>query len=465
MKRFLFTTVIAASLVVALMTTNTSCVKVNFDETQVIDTSGTGGPGTPTTLQGRIDNSLSLPKGKYTLKGFVYVGSGATLTFAAGSVILAATDVKSALIIEVGGKLIADGTASEPIVFTSSKAVGQRTPGDWGGISICGSAPTNRPLSPAPITEGGSNRPYGGTNANDNSGVLRYVRIEFAGITAENNSELNGLTLYAVGAGTIIDYVQTGYCGDDGFEFFGGTVNAKHLVSFATGDDDFDFDFGFSGRIQYAVSLRDKYSDDDAANGIECDNDGTGTLATPNTKPILSNFTLIGPYDTTGTGTNGSQHGNGNRWRRASRFVFRNSILLGFKAGGFELTQNETISDYYTNNLSEFKNNLVHAYANPYRIGSNPANTTGITVTQIKDKAEAEGCISLASRDDAMLTDPFKLNSPNFVPKTGSPALTGAAYGGSLDAFFTTGTYRGAFAPEGNWLTGWSNFDPQNTTY
>lgn len=457
MKRFLFTTAIAASLVIALMTTNTSCVKVNFDESQIVDTSGNG-PGTPETLQGRIDNSLTLPKGKYTLKGFVYVGSGATLTFAPGSVILAATDVKSALIIEVGGKLIADGTASEPIVFSSNKAVGLRTPGDWGGISICGAAPTNRPLSPAPITEGGSNRPYGGTNVNDNSGVLRYVRIEFAGVTAENNSELNGLTLYGVGAGTIIDYVQTGYCGDDGFEFFGGTVNAKHLVSFATGDDDFDFDFGFSGRIQYAVSLRDKYSDDDAANGIESDNDGSGTTATPVTKPVLSNFTLIGPYDTTGSA---SQHGNGNRWRRASRFVLRNSILLGFRQGGFELTSNETITDYYTNNLSEFKNNLLHAYTNPYKLAS---NTTGITVTQIKEKAEADGCITLVNREDAMLTDPFKLNAPNFVPVPGSPALTGASYTG-LDAFFTTGTYRGAFAPESNWLTGWSNFDPQNTTY
>jgi hypothetical protein len=458
MKRILIPVIAAA--ITASWCTNTGCVKVNFDETTTIDTSGNGGVTTPTTLQGRIDNSLTLPKGKYTLKGFVYVGSGATLTFAPGSVIVAATDVKTALIIEVGGKLIADGTPTDPIVFTSNKAAGSRTPGDWGGISICGSAPTNRPLSPTPITEGGSNRPYGGTNASDNSGVLRYVRIEFAGIAAENNSELNGLTLYGVGAGTIIDYVQTGYCGDDGFEFFGGTVNAKHLCSFASGDDDFDFDFGYSGRIQYAVSLRDKYSDDDAANGIECDNDGAGTSATPYTKPVLSNFTLIGPYDTTGTSANGSQHANGNRWRRATRFVLRNSILLGFKTGGLFVENDPTLNDYYVSNNSEFKNNLVHAYTNPFR----SSNTAIATAAQLQIKAEADGCVVLANRDAAMLTAPFSLNTPNFVPAAGSPALTGAVYGGSLDAFFTTGTFRGAFGAE-NWLTTWANFNPQTTVY
>lgn len=458
MKRII---IAVATMVSAISFVNTGCVKVDFNENQVLDTTGNGGTSVPTTLSGRIDNSLSLPKGKYTLRGFVYVGNGATLTFAPGSLIVAATDVKTALIIEQGGKLIADGTVDNPIVFTSSKAAGQRTNSDWGGISICGYAPTNRPLSPPPITEGGSNRPYGGTNPTDNSGVLRYVRIEFAGITAENNSELNGLTLYGVGAGTIIDYVQAAYCGDDGFEFFGGTVNAKHLFSLGTGDDDFDFDFGYSGRIQYAVSLRDKFSDDDAANGIECDNDATGTSATPTTRPILSNFTLIGPYDTAGTSVAGPQHGHGNRWRRAARFVFRNSIMLGFKMGGLELTSNETINDYFTNNQSEFKNNLVHAYTNPFKIGS--GNTTGVTVAQVQAKAEAEGNITLANRDAAMLVAPFNIATPNFTPAAGSPALTGANYTG-LDAFFTTGTFRGAFGAE-NWLTGWANYNPQNTNY
>jgi hypothetical protein len=456
MKRKLIP-VILAVLVIGLITTNTSCVKVNFDE----DGDGGGGGGTvDSTIQGRIDNSISFPKGKYTLKGFVYVGSGATLTFAPGSVILASTDVKTALIIEVGGKLIADGTPTEPIVFTSSKPAGQRTNGDWGGISICGAAPTNRPISPAPITEGGSNRPYGGTNANDNSGVLRYVRIEFAGITAENNSELNGLTLYAVGAGTVIDYVQTAYCGDDGFEFFGGNVNAKHLFSFAAGDDDFDFDFGYSGRIQYAVCLRDKFADDDRTNGIECDNDGTGTTASPITKPILSNFTLIGLYDTTGTAAISNQYGHGNRWRRSTRFILRNSIILGYKRSAVFLEDNNTINDWIAGQ-SEFKNNLVHSYNSTVYETSNQSLLTN---ADFKTALETtHGNTTLANRDAAMLTAPFSLSNPDFRPATGSPALAGASYSG-LDAFFTTGTYRGAFGAD-NWLSGWANYDPQNKVY
>ena len=458
MKRILIPGMIAA--VTGFLMINTGCVKVNFNETDIIDTTGNGGPNIPSTLQGRIDNSLTLPKGKYTLRGFVYVGSGATLTFAPGSVIVAATDIKTALIIEVGGKLIADGTANDPIVFTSSKPAGQRTNGDWGGISICGSAPSNRPISPPPITEGGSNRPYGGTNASDNSGVLRYVRIEFAGITAENNSELNGLTLYGVGAGTIIDYVQTAYCGDDGFEFFGGTVNAKHLFSFAAGDDDFDFDFGFSGRIQYAVCLRDKFADDDRTNGIECDNDGTGSATGPLTRPILSNLTLIGLYDTTGTAAISTQYGHGNRWRRSTRFVLRNSIILGYKRSAVFLEDNSTINEWLASQ-SEFKNNLVHSYnANVYET----SNQALLTNADFKTSLETTyGNTTLALRTDAMLTNPFTLTNPDFLPAAGSPALTGAVYTG-LDAFFTTGTYRGAFGTE-NWLAGWANFDPQNTVY
>lgn len=448
--------------------TFTACIKVDFNETVggggTIDTTAT-----PSVLTGRIDRNITLPKGKYTLRGFVYVGKGATLSFAAGSVVLADAAVKTALIIEQGGKIIADGTAAEPIVFTSNKPAGQRREFDWGGISICGYAPTNRPLVPAPITEGGSNRPYGGTDAGDNSGILRYVRIEFAGITAENNSELNGLTLYGVGAGTIVENVQTSYCGDDGFEFFGGTVNCKNLISFASGDDDFDFDFGYNGQIQYAVSLRDKYSDDDDANQIECDNDATGTTATPYTRPVLSNFTLIGPYDTVGIRTNSSRHRFGNRWRRATRFEFRNSIILGSFGNAVALESDGTINDFVSG-ASLFRNNLVFSY-NVFPVGSAPA-TPFITNNQtllsnanfLTNLTTAPNNNTvLADQNAAQLTAPFNLNAPNFLPVTGSPALSGANYTG-LSAFFTTGTFRGAFGTT-NWAAGWASFTPQTNVY
>jgi hypothetical protein len=449
--------------------TFTGCIKVDFNETVGGSTGGSDTSAIPKTLSGRIDRNLTLPKGKYTLSGFVYVGKGSTLSFAAGSIIVADANVKTALIIEQGGKLIADGTAAEPIVFTSSKPAGQRREFDWGGISICGYAPTNRPLVPAPITEGGSNRPYGGTDAGDNSGILRYVRIEFAGITAENNSELNGLTLYGVGAGTIIENVQTSYCGDDGFEFFGGTVNCKNLISFASGDDDFDFDFGYNGQIQYAVSLRDKYSDDDDANQIECDNDATGTTATPYTRPVLSNFTLIGPYDTTGIRTNSSRHRYGNRWRRATRFEFRNSIILGSFGNALALESDATINDFL-NGASLFRNNLVFSY-NVYPVGSAPAtpfvtsNQTllpNATLLTTLTTAPNNNTV-LADQNAAQLENPFNLNAPNFLPKAGSPALTGANYSG-LSAFFSTGTFRGAFGTT-NWAAGWASFTPQTNPY
>ena len=434
-----------------------SCIKVDMgDDIVAGDTTTIDQPSN--VIEGTIDKSVTLAKGKYTLKGYVYVNNNATLTIEAGSVIMSDVTEKGALIIERGSKLIADGRADQPIVFTSGKPSGQRNAGDWGGVIILGKAPTNRPTNPPPVIEGGVNRAYGGTDPNDNSGILRYVRIEFSGVAAEPNSEINGLTLGGVGAGTIIENVQVSYGADDGFEFFGGTVNAKNLISFATYDDDFDFDFGYVGKIQYAVSLRDKPSDTDQANGIECDNDGSGTSATPYTKPQLSNLTLIGPYDTAGSSAN---HGFSNRWRRATRFILRNSILMGHRKAGFSLEDAATATAY-ANNESEFKNNIIAVYAKPYFAG-NASSQTVVTDAQIKAKAEADGSVTLANRDDVQLTDPFNLTNPNFLPKAGSPALTGVNFTG-MDPFFTVTTFRGAFGTS-NWTLGWTSFSPKTNNY
>ena len=430
-----------------------ACVKVNLGDEIIEDTTGNVIPST--VIEGTIDKSVTLSRGKYTLKGYVYVNNGAILTIEAGSVIMSDVTEKGALIIEKGSKLIADGRADAPIVFTSGKMAGQRNAGDWGGIILLGKAPTNRPTNPSPVIEGGVNRTYGGTDPNDNSGILRYVRIEFSGVAAEPNSEINGLTCGGVGAGTVLDNIQVSYGADDGYEFFGGTVNAKNLISFATYDDDFDFDFGYTGKIQYAVALRDKAADTDQANGIECDNDGSGTTATPYTRPQLSNFTLIGPYDTTGAT---ATHGFSNRWRRSTRFVLRNSILMGHRMAGFSMESDNTINDYKNGN-SEFKNNLLAVYSTPYKSG----NQTLLSNVDLKAKAEAEGTITLAAREDVQLTDPFTLGAPNFLPKAGSPALNGTDYTG-MDAFFTPSAYRGAFGTI-NWLQGWTSFTPKNNTY
>jgi len=472
MKKILFGTLALVSLLSV-----TSCVKVNFDEE---GTNVTPTDPTSNVISGTISSSRFYAKGKYVLKGYVYVTEGATLTFEAGSVIQSDITEKGALIIERGGKLIAEGKANNPIVFTSGKPIGQRAPGDWGGIILLGKAPTNRPLDPGPTIEGGVGRKYGGTDPNDESGILRYVRIEFAGIAAEPGSEINGLTLGGVGAGTIIENVQVSFGNDDAYEFFGGTVNAKNLVAFATADDDFDFDFGYTGKIQFAISMRkpDFVDAGDAGNGIECDNDASGTTAAPFTRPQLSNFTFVGPNNAAGTASN---HNYANRWRRRAQFVLRNSILVGYQKGGFAVESKGSWDEFIGGN-SEFANNLVHAVAEPYFTDSSTARLFAKNVypgnpmssadqkamrqdaaLALKEKAEANGSITYASADAIMLESPFYSLTPNFLPKAGSPALTGASFAG-MNSYFTSTTYRGAMGTT-NWTASWTNWDPQNTAY
>ncbi|MGX5818560.1 hypothetical protein ACWKWU_10210 [Chitinophaga lutea] len=451
----------------------TSCRKNDDDDDD-------GGPVAPETLSGNISANKRLTADRtWVLSGFVYVTAGATLTIEPGTVIKssAAGDGKDALIVERGAKIMAEGTASNPIVFTSGKAAGSRQPGDWGGIIILGSAPTNRTSEPS--IEGGVGRKYGGTNPDDNSGVIKYVRIEYAGVAFEPNNEINALTLGGVGRGTTIDYVQTYYANDDAFEFFGGTVNAKHLVAIGTIDDDFDFDLGYSGTVQFAVALRDpKFADAvDAANGIECDNDGSGTNAAPITRPVLSNITIIGPNNAANTN---ATHNAGNRWRRATDFVFVNSIIMGSQKSGFLLESAASANDFLTAGKSLFSNNIVHAVKNPYWTDSstaraltgnafpaNPLSAQQVTdmitsaAGQFKVKAEANGTITVATADEVGLTAPFNLSAPNFLPQTGSKALQGTFV---PQTGIETVNYRGAFGTT-NWMAGWTSFDPQSKVY
>lgn len=464
---------------VALTSMATSCVKVDFNEEGSGGAGNTDDPNTTRVLQGSYERSIVLSGGTYTLKGYVYFTSGNKLTIPAGTIIKSDISQKGALIIERGAQIDALGTPDKPIVFTSGKAAGSRTRGDWGGIVILGNAPTNRPLSPAPLIEGGVDRRYGGTLATDNSGIMRYCRIEWAGIAAEPGSEINGLTLGGVGSGTTLEYIQVSYGNDDAYEFFGGTVNAKYLISYATSDDDLDFDFGYTGKIQFAVvQRRPEIADTDAGNGVEADNDGTGTSATPFTKPVLSNITWVGPNGAANTQANLNY---ANRWRRSVRFEVHNSIMMGFPKGGLVLESAASVNAYYTDNNSGFKNNLVHALADPYYTDSAaaralvttyPANPLSSALTTemrkaagalLKTKAEAAGCITYNSGDDIMLEAPFNFDAPNFSPKTGSPALSGASFSG-LDAFFTTVTHRGALGTT-NWLATWTSFTPQTNAY
>lgn len=406
----------------------------------------------PEVISGEITANKTLTADRiWILNGFVIVKNNATLTVEPGTIVQGGIGQKSALIIDKGAKLIADGTKEHPIVFTSGKDAGSRAPGDWGGILLVGKAPTNR--STAVPVEGGVGITYGTDNIPaDNSGILRYVRIEYAGI-GTNDSEINALTLYAIGSGTILENIQTSYANDDAYEFFGGTVNAKYLVAYATADDDFDFDFGYTGSIQFAVALRDpKFVDaGDAGNGIECDNDKDGTDAMPVTHPHLSNFTIIGPNNAEGTATN---HNFGNRWRRGAQFSFNNSIIFGSQKGGISLESDKTVN-FYKAGTSEFKNNIIAPFTTPYL-----SNSAFLTVADMKVKAVADGNLDLSAAE-AKLFSAFSLTAPSFLPVSGSPALSGTFFAAPGMAAVT---YRGAFGST-DWTAGWTNFNPQTSTY
>lgn len=350
-------------------------------ETELGGGEGVIGVPTTTTLSGNINTTTTLTSDKvWTLKGYVYVTDGAKLIIQPGTTIISDVAEKGALCIERGAQIVAEGTATKPIIFTSGKVVGERSPGDWGGIIILGRAKTNR--SSEPTIEGGIGRAFGGTNDLDNSGVLRYVRIEYAGIAAMPNSEINALTLGGVGSGTIIENVQTVYANDDAFEFFGGTVNAKNLYAYATADDDFDFDFGYTGTITNGIAKRDPQFVDsgDAGNGVECDNDGTGSSAQPVTHPKLLNMILVGPNISTAL----SNHNLGLRFRRATQFTMKNSVVWGWMKGGLSLESNET-AQFVKDGVSVFEGNSVGTF-NP-TLNFISRATTILTSEQLKTLA------------------------------------------------------------------------------
>ncbi len=301
------------------------------------DPENTAYPATVTTVSADITTNTTW-SGVVKLMNKVYVKNNATLTIAPGTIIRGDKLTQGTLLITRGAKIIADGTAANPIVFTSNEAVGARNEGDWGGLVLLGLAKNNQPGGVANI-EGivpTTDSQFGGNFDNDNSGTLRYVRIEFAGIALEPNKEINGITFGSVGSSTIVDYVQVAFSGDDSFEWFGGTVNCKHLIAYRGLDDDFDTDFGYRGKVQFFLSIRDKDMSDAAgdSNSFESDNDAAGSTAQPKTAPIFSNGTLVGPK---GNGTTalpvGEKFEKAFRLRRNTATSVFNTLVTGWEKG------------------------------------------------------------------------------------------------------------------------------------
>lgn len=325
-------------------------------------------PSANITVAGNITtNTTWTSNNTYLLTGAVYVDSGVTLTILPGTVIRGNDAIaNSCLIVKRSGRIIAQGTATNPIVFTSNKPIGSRGLADWGGIIILGRATTNVGVGQIEGLAADPANQYGGSDDNDNSGILSYVRIEFGGYVFAQNKEINGLTLGAVGRGTQIDHIQCSFINDDAFEWFGGSVNCKYLVSYRNLDDDFDTDFGYHGFVQYGLSVRDPQIADNSysmpsggstSEGFESDNDATGTSNNPTTNATFANFTMIGPYRGNNNSTVHPAFRRGARIRRNSQLKIVNSIISDWATG--VMIDGAACEANITNGYLYVRNNII----------------------------------------------------------------------------------------------------------
>lgn len=401
----------------------------------------------------------------YILNGKTYVSGTGILTIEAGTRIEgvrkdSARDA-SALVITRGGKIFANGDSCNPIVFTTringSNAVAN--PGDWGGVVILGKSIVNKsnPLIEGidqPLLPPGISANYGGTDSLDNSGVMKFVRIEYAGAVVAPNKELNGLTLGGVGSGTTLHHIEVAWGADDAFEFFGGTVNASYLVALSPNDDGLDFDYGYRGAIQFAVVVRanccftQTFAD---ANGIECDNDeicNSGDL--PRTRPILNNITIVGGQSSALTGTL-----NGARFRRSTNYLLRNSVVIGYSNA---IAWDACAPDTFPSKAS-FEYNVIQGFAvpaTPYT-PSTPAIPSTNIIVPTTAAASLNAPFTCGTSGQGLDYSPTAAALPagtgaNFVTRWPADIIpTSNSFVNKLV------TYKGAFAPDNrNWLGCWS---------
>jgi hypothetical protein len=411
-------------------------------------TGGTGGSGagtgTSATLEGALDTMTLTADKTWRLQGVVTVPAGKTLTIEPGTTIVGDKGSLGTLVVQQGGKIIADGTKDAPIVFTSAVPAGSRAPGDWGGVVILGKAPINEGTGTAEVEGFTDAQTYGGTDANDSSGSLKYVRIEFSGIEIAPDNEINGLTLAGVGRGTVVDHVMVKSTLDDCFEFFGGTVNASHLVCYNNQDDGLDFDQGYVGSIQFYFHRSDPTVADDA-NGIEADNDADDPTVAPVTNATIANATFCGQN------MDQPKQQYGFLFRRGFTGTIVNTYVTGFEAGvDFRNVPPTSVNVSYT----IFTGNTVHNVA---YIEDKPKTDDGLP-DEDDDSAFDElawfGTGTGNSQEGPALASCFSA-SPDPRPATTIPGT--APSGQGLD---TSASYIGAFRDASDdWMTGaWVDF-------
>jgi hypothetical protein len=349
-----------------------------------------------------------------------------------GTVILGDTQNQGTLVIIQDSKVFATGTPSLPIIFSSVQPRGSRGAGDWGGLVLNGRAPVNDDTIPDnPDAGEGASGPFGGDNPNDSSGVLQYVRVEFAGIRFSDTNELNGIALQGVGRGTVVDHVMVAFNQDDGIEFFGGTVNAAYVFIYGARDDSIDWTLGWTGRIDNAVVIQ---RGDDGDNGMECDNWEFGFDFEPRSMPQIANVTLVGLKDVPGV-----ENGSGGRMRAGTAGLITGAIYYNFGRSGLRIQTTESMDQITEGNLN-IANSIIFGNTEPYE---------GDDDEIIGGMLESEENNNLFS--DPMLADPLNPVKPDITPLMGSPA-TSAANAGTID-------YIGGVNPDAPWIyEGWTSF-------
>ncbi len=418
-----------------------------------------------------ITGTVTLDASKvYLLTSTCVVRSGGKLIIPAGTVIRGAADLTATpklyatLVVERGGMIEVNGTTSSPVVMTSNKAAGSRDRGDWGGLVLCGKAVNNQSVDAQ--LEGFNNvavdntlGKFGGSDDADNSGVVKYVRIEFAGLAFEPNKEVNSLTMGSVGSKTEIEGVQCSFGNDDGFEWFGGTVNCKKLISYKITDDDFDTDFGYRGAVQFGIAVRDTAYFDlswNAPSGastsetFESDNDAAGSGKLPLTSAVFSNITCVGPVplDKTYNDLTTTQKGafrRGARIRRNSRLSIVNSVFMGYRNfimfdGDSVLIASGVKSSTFSETSNVLRNNFIAntsaaaaaGVTNTGLVEVDSKNTPAAMDAWLRDAKNSNKIDDVNYASGAILVDPKNATAPDFRPVAASKINTLANYDAAI---------------------------------
>jgi len=431
-------------------------------------------------LTGNLTTQTLKADKQYLLKGQVFVRSGQTVTIEPGTIIYGEKRSKGTLIVDRGGKLIARGTKDKPIVMTSAQEEGERDRSDWGGLVIAGRAKTNQ-VDPAiegidPVLI------FGGDDDNDNSGEYEYLRVEYAGIELTPNNETNSITMGGVGKGTFMEHLMVSFGGDDGFEWFGGNVNGRYLISLSSWDDDLDVDYGYSGNVQWALVVRNPfYADQSQSNAFECDNGPNDNDVQPYTTGTFSNVTVYGPRDRVGRSISGNNFHAIDLRRRTAVSIF-NSIFTGFPVGLRFNTA--SVTQQYQSGTGVLENNIIINPAGAaYAAGGGAvladvqnyfsANNTVVTLPAANEPWENfyRGYGLNPDNFFGKYTIATYPSNPNFALVANGTLATGAKFtnakfneAGRSTYFDKNVPYVGAFGST-DWTDGWAEFAPLNKVY